>query len=483
MRGRLAIAEEEKQQIQRKLREEEEEKERLIQELLEQKEENRKRLAIAEEEKERLIRDLREQKQSDTKLLAEAILVAAGARGAGLDGADATAIAPPDSGTSRWTGRWLWALGALLLLALLLAGTIFLLAGLFFFGKPAWAFGSSSAKVTITQATYELTDSYIFTGATRSISQTKTQSISVPATNLVLIPGRHATGTLTFHNTQSPCNSAIVVPAGTLFTDSHGTSVVTDQVATVGASCNAAVPAHAAKIGPAGNIGAHGMKQTYQLNIIVDNPAAFKGGQSSQRFTTVQQSDVANAASSLTVRLKQGALDALRLQLLTNEQLVSSPVCKSKVTSDHQVNDIATSLNVTVTETCSVEFYDSQEILSRSETMLNNRAQVLFGPSYALTGDIKAEITHVATDVKQGTLITVAASGLWTYQFSSARVDQLARLITGKDTQDAQSILSNQKGVQSVSISLSNNDDTTLPTNVNSINIDYVNTLVPIREG
>ena len=113
--------------------------------------------------------------------------------------------------------------------------------------------------------------------------------------------------------------------------------------------------------------------------------------------------------------------------------------------------------------------------------MLNERAQALFGPNYMLTGDIKAEITHVATDVKQGTLITVVASGLWTYQFSSARAEQLTRLITGKDKQDAQSMLFNQKGVQSVSINISNNDNT-MPNNASSIYMAYVTTLVPIED-
>ena len=114
--------------------------------------------------------------------------------------------------------------------------------------------------------------------------------------------------------------------------------------------------------------------------------------------------------------------------------------------------------------------------------MLNERAQALFGPNYTLTGGIKTEITHIATDVKHGTLITVVASGLWTYQFSSTRANQLARLITGKDKQDAQSILTDQKGVQSVSINISNNDNT-LPNDANSINIAYITTLVPIAEG
>ena len=317
---------------------------------------------------------------------------------------------------------------------------------------------------------------------THSITRAKTRSITVPATNLVLIPGRSASGTLTFHKTQNPCNVASVIPAGAVFTDSHGISVVTDHVAILGASCTATVSAHAVKIGPTGDIGAHDMKQTYHTTIIVDNPAAFVGGLYEQSYTTVQQSDIDHAASSLAVRLKQETLNVLHMQLLTNEQFVSSPLCKSKVTSDHQVNDAATNLTVTVTVTCTAEFYNSQEILSRSEQMLNERAQALFSPNYMLTGDIKAEITHVATDVKHHTLITVAASGLWTYQFSSARSEQLTRLITGKDKQDAQSILSDQKGAQSVSINISNNDNT-MSANANSINIAYVTTLVPIDDG
>ncbi len=475
---RLVIAEGEKEQLQRKLRDLEEEKERIGSELQEQREEKRRLLVFAEEEKERIVRDLQVQRESDTKLLAEATLATSTARGA-----DATPIAPSSSGTSRATGRWFWALGGLLLLSLLLAGTLCLLAGVFFFGKPAWAFfGSSSAKVTITQAAYGLTDNYIFAGAAHSISQAKTQSNTVPATNLVVIPGRSATGTLTFHNTQNPCTVAHVIPAGTVFIDSHGISVATDQVAILGASCIATAPAHAVKTGPTGNIGAHAVKQTYQTTIVVDNPAAFAGGQLAQSYTTVQQSDIDHAARSLEVRLKLVTLNVLRMQLQTTEQFVSPPICTSKVTSDHQVNDIATEVATTATITCRAEVYNPQEILARSDHMLQERAQALFGPNYTLTGGINSEITHIATDIKHSTLITVVASGLWTYQFSSTRADQLARLIAGKDKQDAQSILSDQKGVQSVSITISNNDST-MPNDANAINITYITTLVPIEEG
>ena len=225
--------------------------------------------------------------------------------------------------TSRRSGRWFWALGGLLLLSLLLAGTQCLLAGFLFFGKPAFAFfGSSSAKVTITQAAYELTDNYIFTGVTHSISQVKTQSITVPATNVVLIPGRNATGILTFHNTQNPCTVTRVIPAGTVFTDSHGISVVTDHISTLGASCIATVAAHAVKIGPAGNIGAHDIKQTYHTTIIVDNPSAFAGGQFDQSYTTVQQSDINQAASSIA-----GTIETRNTECSTHATTNKRTVC------------------------------------------------------------------------------------------------------------------------------------------------------------
>jgi VCBS repeat-containing protein len=412
------------------------------------------------------------------KLLAEAMLASTVTRGA-----DATPITSSGGDASRRAGRRPWLLGSLLIMSLLFAGTLCLLVGLFFFGKPALAyFGSSSAKVTITQAAYRLTDNYIFTGETRSISQAKTQSITVPATNVVLIPGRSATGTLTFHNTQNPCVITRTIPAGTIFTDSHGISVMTDQNSILGASCIATVPAHVVRIGSTGNIGAHDIKQTYHTTIVVDNPAAFVGGQFDQSYTTVQQSDIDHAARSLEVRVKQETLNVLHMKVQTNELFVSPPICKSKVTSDHQVNDAVTQLTVTLSETCAAELYNSQQILARSEQLLNERAQALFGPNYTLTGDIKTEITHVATDIKHGTLITVVASGLWTYQFSSTHADQLARLITGKEKQDAQSILTDQKGVQSVSVTISNNENT-MPNDANSINIAYVTTLVPIEEG
>ena len=164
---RLVIAEEEKAQLQRKLHELEEEKERLALELQAQREGERNRLILAEEEKERIsFKTCKSRKRTIRSFWLKRFWHQLPREGQMLP-----QLTSSGGGTSRRSGRWFWALGGLLLLSLLLAGTICLLAGLFFFGKPAWAFfGSSSAKVTMTQAAYGLTDNYIFTGVTHSIS-------------------------------------------------------------------------------------------------------------------------------------------------------------------------------------------------------------------------------------------------------------------------------------------------------------------------
>ena len=473
---RLLILETENEQLQQRLRELEAEKERINKELQEQREREKNRLLQAEAEKKRFILDQQQWEERDDKLLAGAMLASTTIRGA-----DASPTILPGKSSSRLPQKRFLVSGCLLFLAALFAGTSCLFAGLFFFGKPVLAyFDSSTARVTITQASYALTDNYVFTGVSRSISKAQTQSITAPATNLIVIAGKKAIGTLTFHNTQSPCNIARIIPAGTLFTNSHGISVATDKTVTLGTSCNASAPAHAVKIGPYGNIGAHSVKQTYHATVIVDNPVAFIGGQFAQSYTTVQQSDIDHARNSLERQVKQEALSGLHAQLQANEQYTSLPACTSKAISDHQAYDIATQVTVVVTVVCTAEAYKPQEIISQSQQMLNTRAQALFGPGYMLSGNIHSTITHVATDAKHDTLITTVASGLWTYQVSRARTDQLAQLLTGMDKQDAQYTISRQKGVQSVSISISNNGNT-MPSKANSIHIAYVTSLVMVK--
>ncbi|HXX79840.1 MAG TPA: baseplate J/gp47 family protein, partial [Ktedonobacteraceae bacterium] len=475
---RLLILETENAQLQQKLRELEAERERINQELQQQREEEKNHLIEAETEKERFILDQQQQEKRGDKLLAGAILASTTIRGA-----DASPAIPSGKSPSRLPEKGFLTSGCLLYMAVLFAGTTCLFAGLFFFGKPVLAyFDSSTARVTITQASYTLTDNYIFTGVSRSISKAQAQSVTVPATNLIVIPGKKAIGTLTFHNTQSPCNIARIIPAGTLFTNSHGISVATDRAVTLGTSCNASAPAHAVKIGPEGNIGAHSIKQTYHATVIVDNPVAFVGGQFAQSYTTVQQSDIDHARNSLEGRTMQEALSGLHAQLQANEQYTSLPACTSKAIADHQAYDIATQVTVVVMVACTAEAYKPQEIISQSQQMLNTRAQALFGPSYMLSGNIHSTITHVATDAKHDTLITTVASGLWTYQVSRARTDQLAQLLTGMDKHDAQYTISRQKGVQSVSISVSNNGNT-MPSKAKSIHIAYVTSLVMLKES
>jgi serine/threonine protein kinase len=474
---RLLIVEAQNEQVQQRLRELEAEKERINREVQELREEEKKRL-LQEEERERMLLDQQEQKESVVEPVAGMMLASAAIRSVDVPSPTFAGVNP--SYSSR---KWTMVSGCLLFLAVLFAGATCIFAVLFFFGKPVLAyFDSSTARVTITQASYALSDNYVFTGVSHSISKATTQSITVPATNVVVIPGNNATGTLTFHNTQTPCNLARVIPAGTLFTNAQGISVATDKAVILGTACNATAPAHAVRIGPIGNISAHSIKQAYLTSLIVDNPSAFAGGQFAQSYTTVQQGDIDQASSSLKGRIKQESLSALHKQLQTNEQYTSLPTCASKDTSNHQANDVATQVTVTVTVACTAEVYNPVEIQSRSLQMLNTRAESLFGPNYMLSGNIQATITHIATDAKHNTIVTTVASGLWAYRVSRAHSNKLAQILTGNDKRDAQSIVSGQNGVQSVSISISNNGNT-MPSKANSIHIAYVTSLVVVKGG
>jgi len=82
------------------------------------------------------------------------------------------------------------------------------------------------------------------------------------------------------------------------------------------------------------------------------NSAPFTGGTDAQSYTTVQQSDIDSAASSLEPSTTQSAIEDIKSQLQSNEHLVGEPLCRNNVTSDHQAGDQATTVNVTVETTC-----------------------------------------------------------------------------------------------------------------------------------
>ncbi len=393
-------------------------------------------------------------------------------------------------GSSRPKRRRWWLVVALVLLVLLVSiGSVsFAVPG----GWPSlfknWFGGgaASSATVTITPASNDVKHAYTISAVTgtpdpsqnqvgaRSLSYTsQPQSNTVNATGSRQNPAVKASGTLVIRCRAS--STPITIAAGTVFTDNGGLQVATD-VAVTANGCSTTVSAHAVKAGTSGNIPANDMDQPYQ-GYVVNNDAAFTGGQDAQTYTVVQQSDIDGAANPLVSSLTQTAQQSLKGKDRSNERLIADPHCQSNVTSDHAAGDTATSVTVSVTVTCTGETYDQDGAQSLAAKLLQDQVRTDLGAGYALVGKVLTAVTQAKiADAKSGTIaVSVNTEGVWAYRFSAAQEQGLAKLIAGKKKQEAVSLLSQQKGVEKVAVQLSGGDGNTFPSDTNQIKFVVLN--------
>ncbi len=361
--------------------------------------------------------------------------------------------------------------------------------------------GAPAATVTITPKSVDELNTYVLTGVTSGTPDsakrqvqarqltftTSPQTKTVSATGVVDTQPVQATGTLTFYNGNG---TLYTVAARTIFTDANGVQVANDGPVNIPAGSPATgygritVPATAITGGTRGNIQAgdfYIMQCCGSSSVFVSN-GAFGGGQDPQHYTAVQQSDIDGAANPLKQPLTQSALSTLNGMKHTNEQFVAKPTCTTKVVTDHNVGDRATSVTVTVTATCAGEAYDQIGAQTIAAGLLNKKALQDLGSSYAPVGKIVTSVTRTTTD-KQGNLsLFVKAEGIWVYQFSNAQKTQLAKDIAGKNKNDASTLLEQQPGVGHVEkIDITGNENTTLPIDYTQISIVVQN--VPGIQG
>ncbi|MFL5705398.1 MAG: protein kinase domain-containing protein [Ktedonobacteraceae bacterium] len=347
--------------------------------------------------------------------------------------------------------------------------------------KPFFSAAPSTTIVTITPASKDLQNVYTIDAVTgipdisqRQVNARFVSITSLPATQTVhatgngQIPGTHATGTLRLHNNS---NVVFTLPAGKIFTDSHGVRMTNDAAVTVAPANSqgpgqANVAVHVLDVGASGNISAGDLYQDCCApGITVKNVTAFTGGKDPQTYTYVQQSDIDSAAAALETPLTKRAQTSLQNQLAPNERFISPTQCSSTVTSDSGVGARVTDVTVSVTALCKGEVYDQSAAQSIVTTLLSREAAVNPGPNYTLVGNVIAVITQAAMiDKNRGiTTLLVKAEGVWVFKFSSGWQQKLTNLIVGKSKQAALNILQEQLGVVRISIQLPSSNNTALP--------------------
>ena len=303
------------------------------------------------------------------------------------------------------------------------------------------------------------------------------QPITISQTQIVATTGhghqdaKNATGTVTFFNglfTQQ------FIASGTVYTGIDGVEIVTTQDATIppgspGSGYGiATVTAQAIETGSQGNISAGDIDVAVNNGLLVRNNQ-FHNGQYERTFNIVTQHDIHSVSTVLKTSLASSMQGALQGQLKPNEQLQLLP-CNPTVTSDHQPGEEATTVNITVAETCSAIAYNSQELENKATVLLGSQAQSKL-TGYSLFGDIQIKVIQasVTNAPHQPVFISFKATGTWIYGLSRQSQEHIKKLVAGKSKQSALHVLLTLPGVERVFISWG--DDTKLPKNSNYIHI------------
>ena len=278
-----------------------------------------------------------------------------------------------------------------------------------------------------------------------------TQRQTVPTTGTGHAAALVGEGTLTFYNA-APYSQTVA--AGTLLTGADGVEIVTAAPAVIPAGNPpifgiATVPAHAAAIGPQGNIAPLDLNGLCCMaGISVKNTAAFHGGQYAYNYSMVTQQDIDQAAGPLLATLTPETQASLQAQVHQSERPAGQVQCQPQVNPDHPIGSDASQVTVNVSVTCHAEVYDHQAVVRLVTNTLMQQATTTLGTDYALRGPISTTIIQagIPPHAKPGTLtLLVTGQGVWVYQVRTAEQARLSMLIAGLSRQAAVQVLQQQE--------------------------------------
>ncbi len=391
---------------------------------------------------------------------------------------------PPQGRQGKMPQRWRrWTLIALIML--LLGGSApFLISWL----PPVLP--AATASVMLTPASQHLTKAYSINAVpgTPDTSQHQIQARVLSFTTQALAKTVEATGqghqnatVAKGQLTYSAVTGTETIPSGARTTSRSGVTVFQLRSASIAPNTTTTVDAEAVIPGAAGNIPAYGINGRYSnaanpgISFYIQNTHAFTGGQDAYDYTYVQQNNIDAAGGSLVSQLTPAAQTAVQKQVHANEQFAGSPECTPTIKANHNANDRATAVTVTVSVTCKGEVYDAQAAHAMAADLLRRDAASQPGAHYALVGDMVIGTPQVLSTHANGTgILYVSAEGMWVYQFSEAQKQQLAQLITWKPLADAQALLLKQEGVGKVSITTAGGWGSALPTSPSTLKFSMV---------
>ena len=300
---------------------------------------------------------------------------------------------------------------------------------------------------------------------------TMSQAKTIPTTGTAHQDARAAHGFITFYNA-APYRQTIL--AGTLLIGADGVHVITDQDAIIPAAVmpiegQVMVEAHAALVGPAGNIRTDDVYgQCCRLNVFVANEP-FYGGQNARTYPTATQQDMNNGEASLKTSLDRNVQTILQTQVLKTETLITPLLCIRKIQSDHGVGDEVSHLTLMGNEICTSTVYDTQAFTQLTNQIATEDALNQLGRGYIAT-KVQTTITQVSSKDLRDSDIHIKIVSSWRYPFEQKQ-PTIQMMIAGKSKGKAITLLRHILGVQTVAISIAGNNSSVLPINPKAIHI------------
>ena len=149
-------------------------------------------------------------------------------------------------------------------------------------------------------------------------------------------------------------------------------------------------------------------------------------------YHIVTSSDIDNALNHLKKRRK-----AYKLGLPAGVKIGESifpPNCKTNISLDHKAGDEANSVKVTYVKTCRGIKYIEASLHKKGSDILNALAKKQLGENFSSALSLHVQVLNAKTKgVNQDTgILTVSISGVWFYQFSSRKLDQINRIAAGQ---------------------------------------------------
>jgi hypothetical protein len=383
----------------------------------------------------------------------------------------------PPTATGGGKKRWRW-FALIALIILIVGGSVGYLTYYLHTTLPA-----NAATMTITPTSQHLTSTYIITAVTknpdaaqlqigaRQMSSTMTKSVTVKATGHGHQDATYAKGILTFSDLSAP-----LPVGGYRLAGASGVVVQFWIGVSLPTSVHLHVLAQAQHAGASGNIPAYdidGQYGTGNVTFYVQNPEPFTDGQDASDYTYVQASDISAPAAGMVNQLTTDTQNAVKKQIQAQEQPVGNIQVTSKTSTNHQVNDKASVVTVTVTATAKGEMYKPSDAQALAMKTLQSDAATKLGSNYVLVGTTIAAPPTIQSIGNDGTItLTVKTEGMWVYHFSNAQLNNMAQSIAGKTQDDALAILSKEQGVNTASIATSGGWGTALPTTPGNISFN-----------